>query len=53
MTRTIPSGEFYMMNAFSPEPIRFNVQQNRIYRACEMEFEQLIEKLGVECVSVD
>ena len=43
------SGDFMMTNSFSPEPVQFNLQKNRIFRACEAEFARLIEKLGVEC----
>ena len=46
-------GEFMMLSSFSEEPIRFNVQKKRIFRACQAEFAQLIEKLGIECVSMD
>jgi hypothetical protein len=46
------SGDFTMMNSFDPEPVQFSVQKNRIFRACEAEFQQLIERLGVECFQV-
>lgn len=46
------SGDFTMTNSFNPEPVQFNLQKNRIFRACEAEFQQLIEKLGVECFLV-
>jgi hypothetical protein len=46
------SGDFSMTSSFSPEPVQFNAQKNRIFRACEAEFQQLIERLGVECFQV-
>ena len=46
------SGEFTMMTSFSPVPVQFSMQQYRIFRACEAEFQQLIEKLGVECFEI-
>jgi hypothetical protein len=46
------SGDFTMMNSFSPVPLQFSMQQYRIFRSCEAEFQQLIEKLGVECFEV-
>ena len=47
------NGGFDMNNYFVPEPLLFDRQQNQIFEACEAEFNALVEKLDVECVTFE